>query len=59
LFINPDLTIHLLRLPVGEWIGLDSRSHYGPEGAGLAESALYDENGRIGRSVQSLFVDER
>ena len=38
---------------------MDSRSHYGPEGAGLAESALYDEHGRIGRSVQSLFVDER
>ena len=36
LYINPDLTIHLLRPPVGEWIGLDSRSHYGPEGAGLA-----------------------
>lgn len=59
LFINPDLTIHLLRPPVGEWIGMDSRSHYGPEGAGLAESALYDEHGRIGRSVQSLFIDER
>ena len=26
LFINPDLTIHLLRPPVGEWIGMDSRS---------------------------------
>ncbi|MGD9703303.1 MAG: thioesterase family protein [Acidimicrobiia bacterium] len=59
LFINPELTVHLLREPVGEWIGMDSRSHYGPKGAGMAESALYDAHGRVGRGVQSLFVDER
>lgn len=58
-YINPDLTVHLLRPPIGEWIGMDSRSHYGPLGSGLAESALYDTGGRIGRSVQSLFIDER
>lgn len=57
-YINPDLTVHLLRPPAGEWIGMDSRSHYGPLGAGLAESALYDAAGRIGRSVQSLLIDE-
>ncbi len=28
-------------------------------GAGFAESALYDADGRVGRSVQSLFVDPR
>jgi hypothetical protein len=58
-FINPDLTVHLLREPTGEWIGLDSRSHYAPGATGLAESALYDESGRVGRSVQSLFIDRR
>lgn len=69
-YINPDLTIHLLRPPVGEWIGMRTSSHYGPHGAGLAESALYDvedagdgETGdvvrRLGRSVQSLFVAAR
>ncbi len=59
-FINPDLTIHLARPPVGDWIGLRSASYLGTEttmtGAGLAESALYDTAGRFGRSVQSLFV---
>jgi hypothetical protein len=59
LFINPDLTVHLLREPTGEWIGLDSRSHYSASATGFAESALYDETGRIGRSVQSLFIDDR
>ncbi len=58
-FINSDLSVHLLRPPHGEWIGLQARSHYGPSGAGLAEAALYDEFGRCGRSVQSLFVAAR
>ncbi len=58
-FINPDLTVHFVRPPTGEWIGLDVASHYGSHGAGLAESALYDLGGRIGRGVQSLFVERR
>jgi hypothetical protein len=59
LFINPDLTVHLLRPPDGEWIGMATRTHIGPAGVGLAESALYDEGRRVGRSVQSLLVDVR
>ena len=62
-FINPDLTVHLLRPPVGEWIGMRSASFYGgserSSGAGFAESALYDGGGRLGRSVQSLLLDRR
>ena len=59
LFINPDLTIHLLRPPFGEWIGMRTASRYGDLGAGLAESELFDADGRIGRSCQSLFVSPR
>lgn len=59
LFINPDLTIHLHRLPVGEWICLDAVSRYQPNGIGLAVSDLYDEHGPIGRSMQSLLLDNR
>lgn len=63
LFINPDLSVHLARPPVGEWIGMVSHSRYGTDtmsaGAGFAESELYDADGRVGRSVQSLFVDPR
>ena len=57
LFINPDLTIYLHRLPVGEWVALEARTHAEAGGVGLAESALHDERGRIGRSLQSLLVD--
>lgn len=59
LFINPDLTVHLQRPPHGEWVGMRTRSHYGELGAGLAESALFDERGRVGRAVQSLLIESR
>jgi hypothetical protein len=55
-FVNCDLTIHLLRRPVGEWICLQARSAFGGNGCGIAESALYDEGGLIGRAVQTLAV---
>lgn len=59
LFVNADLTINLLRRPRGEWIGVDAHTLLGPDGSGLAESALYDEAGRIGRATQSLTVRPR
>ena len=58
-FVNSDLTINLLRRPVGEWICLDARTHLSTQGGGLTESALYDEEGLIGRATQSLFVRKR
>ena len=59
IFINPDLTIHLHRLPEGEWVCVDARSFLEPHGTGMAEGALYDERGRLGRSLQSLLVESR
>jgi hypothetical protein len=58
-FINPDLTVHLERDPVGEWICLDAETTIGADGTGQAASTLFDAQGRIGRSVQSLYVDRR
>jgi len=58
-FVNPDLTIHILRLPLGEWVMVDARTWLAPHGSGVAEGALYDLRGRIGRSVQSLLVEPR
>ncbi len=59
LFINPDLTIYLHRQPVDEWVCLQARTFLGPPGIGIAESALWDRVGRIGRSLQSLVVERR
>lgn len=58
-FVNSDLTINLLRKPQGEWICIEARTHLGPNGGGLAESALYDVHGLIGRATQSLSVSRR
>jgi hypothetical protein len=58
-FINPDLTLSLHRHPVDEWVMVDARTWLEPHGTGMAEGALYDRRGRIGRSVQSLLVEER
>ena len=58
-FVNPDLTVHLGRPATGAWIGLRSVTYPFDTGAGLAESALYDAHGRIGRAVQSLFIDRQ
>ena len=59
LFVNTELTVHLFRYPEGEWVCLRSQTLIGPEGIGLAETALYDETGRIGRGGQSLLVTPR
>jgi Thioesterase-like superfamily len=59
LFINADLTIHLRRQPLGEWIGLESRTHLHGGGTGLAESVLHDTQGPLGRAFQTLIVQPR
>jgi Acyl-CoA thioesterase C-terminal domain/Acyl-CoA thioesterase N-terminal domain len=58
-FLNCDLTINLFRRPTGTWICLESASRFGGNGCGLAESALYDEAGLIGRASQSLAIRKR
>jgi hypothetical protein len=59
LFINPDLSVYLHRPPAGEWVCLEAVTHAAGRGLGYAESALYDRDGRIGRALQSLLMDER
>lgn len=58
-FVNSDLTVNLLRRPVGEWICVDARTLLAPNGCGLTESQLFDEAGLIGRATQSLAVRAR
>jgi Acyl-CoA thioesterase C-terminal domain/Acyl-CoA thioesterase N-terminal domain len=57
IFINTDLTVHLMRPPEGEWVCLDSVSHV--DGLGMTDTALWDERGRIGRAAQTLLVRAR
>jgi hypothetical protein len=59
LFINVDLSVHLGRMPEGEWICLNAVTHPEPHGVGLTETVLLDERGPIGRATQTLLVDRR
>lgn len=58
-FINADLTVHLVRYPAGEWVCLQAATTVDSHGIGLADTALHDTQGRIGRAAQSLFVNPR
>ena len=59
LFINVDLSVHLERMPEGEWVCVDAVTLPQPHGTGTAESVLSDERGRIGRALQTLLVAQR
>ncbi|MSO42484.1 MAG: thioesterase family protein [Solirubrobacterales bacterium] len=59
LFINIDLSVHLHRMPEGEWVCLDAETRPERHGVGISDSALYDERGLIGRAVQTLLIGER
>ncbi len=59
LFINVDLSVHLERMPEGEWVCVDAVTLPQRNGVGTAESVLYDERGRIGRAAQALLIAER
>jgi hypothetical protein len=56
-FINPDLTLYLHRLPVDEWVCIEAVTWVQPHGVGLAESRLWDRQGPLGRSLQSLLLE--
>lgn len=59
IFVNSDLTINLLRQAQGEWICIDARTLLGPDGGGLAEARIFDVQGMLGRSTQSLAIRRR
>jgi acyl-coenzyme A thioesterase PaaI-like protein len=58
-FVNPELTVHLHRYPTGEFVGLDAVTTTDVTGIGLADTALFDESGPIGRGTQALFIGTR
>lgn len=59
LFINCELTVHLHREAVGEWVCVDARTAISPGGAGLATTALSDRDGPVGVGAQALLVAPR
>ncbi|MGI8801978.1 MAG: thioesterase family protein [Solirubrobacteraceae bacterium] len=58
-FVNPDLVVHLRRLPAGDWVMLDARTEIEPGAGALALSVLHDERGPFGAAAQALLIRER
>ena len=58
-FINPELTVHLHREPIGEWVCLEASTAISTDGVGLATSVLSDLDGPVGVGAQTLLVARR
>lgn len=59
LFSNADLSLHLYRPPIGEWVGLISETQVHEGGVGVTLSRLYDLEGPVGVATQTLVLRER
>ncbi len=55
-FPNADLTVHVLRQPKGEWIGVDAATAWTSEAIGVGWGALYDIEGLVGRVAMSVAI---
>jgi hypothetical protein len=58
-FINPELTVHLHREAVGEWVCLDAATTISSGGVGLATSVLSDLDGPVAVGAQTLLIAPR
>ncbi len=56
--INADISIHVLREPVGEWIAVDAVAHAAGDGIGHSRATLYDTTGMVGTGSTAQFLDQ-
>lgn len=58
-FMNTDTAVHLHRLPTGHDFALRARGSIGPDGIGATTADLFDRDGFVGTSAQTLLVQRR
>lgn len=56
-FVNTDLLLSIHREPEGDWLGSRVLSHWHSSGIGMADAALFDVHGPVGRATQNLLLD--
>ena len=56
-FINADISVHLQRLPEGEWLCLEARGSAETSGLGLVETVVHDLHGPLGRITQAIMAN--
>jgi hypothetical protein len=59
MFMNTDTVMHVHRLPTGSDFGLRARGSIGPDGIGVTTADIFDRQGFIGTSAQTLLVQRR
>ncbi len=57
--INPDLSVHVLRPPRSDWIGIRGITHRADDGIGLSTATIHDLKGPIATAQASLLLDRR
>ncbi len=57
--INPDLSVHVVREPCSDWIGLRGVTTRSADGIGLSSATINDAEGVIGRASATLLLDRR
>jgi hypothetical protein len=58
-FANVDISVHMARRPVGEWLLADAEAMLHGRGVGLTDMVLADRSGPFGRAHQTLFIAPR
>jgi hypothetical protein len=58
-FANVDISMHLTRLPRGDWLLIDATSESAGNGVGLSNTRLGDRDGMIGSAHQTIYLDPR
>lgn len=56
-FANVDISLHMVRRPVGEWLLIDGDGQLQGLGVGLSNMRLADRAGTFGRAHQTMFID--
>ena len=59
MFMNTDTVVHLHRLPTGSDFALRARGSIGPDGIGVTTAEVFDRDGFVGTSAQTLLVQKR
>ena len=58
-FANVDISLHLTRMPRGEWLRLAAHTDSAGNGTAVVDSCLSDADGDFGHAHQTLFLDRR
>lgn len=58
-FANVDISLHLTRMPEGEWVRIAAETDGAGNGLAIVHARLADERGEIGHAHQTLFLDRR